>query len=118
MGKIYDISAKITNELPKVMITEDIVVTVNNRKQTVLNVRLLAGETERNAARLEEEGKAEEAEKLQNDFIAKVLVMLIGEKHANAIEALDLPLPEYQEIYQAIMAVAQGADPNAETPSK
>lgn len=118
MGKIYDISSKITNELPKVMITEDILVTVNNRKQTILNVRALANEIERKSEKLRADGKDDKAEELQNSFIAETLKMLVGDKHAEAIEALDLPFPEYQAIYHAIMAVAQGEDPNVETPSK
>lgn len=114
MGKIYDISAKITNELPKLSITQDLTVTVNNRKQTVLNVRAYASEIDRKMEKLNEEGNPAEAEMLQNEFIANSLKMLIGEKNAEEIEKLDLPFPEYQSVYQAVMTVAQGNDPNAE----
>ena len=35
MSNIIDISSRITNQLPMVKITDDIIVTVNNRKNTV-----------------------------------------------------------------------------------
>lgn len=38
--KVIDISMKITNQLPMVRITDDLVVTVNNRKNTILMYRL------------------------------------------------------------------------------
>ena len=34
--------------------------------------------------------------------------MLVGQKNAEKIEALDLPMPEYSAVYQAIMGVASG----------
>ena len=34
--RVIDISMKITNQLPMIRITEDITVTVNNRKSTIL----------------------------------------------------------------------------------
>lgn len=118
MAKIYDISAKITNEAPVLRITDEIICTVNNRKQTMLNVRAYASEVERKQKELETEGREEEAESLQNEFINMALKMLVGEKNATAIEELDLPLPEYQAVYHAVMAVASGKDPLEEdTPS-
>ena len=38
--KVIDISMKITNQLPMIRITDDLVVTVNNRKNTILKVNL------------------------------------------------------------------------------
>ena len=40
--KVIDISMKITNQLPMIRITDDLVVTVNNRKNTILNVQAMA----------------------------------------------------------------------------
>ena len=37
--RVIDISMKITNQLPMIRITEDLVVTVNNRKSTILNIQ-------------------------------------------------------------------------------
>ena len=44
MAKVVDITSKITNDLPIVKITDDIVVTINNRKSNVLNVMAMANE--------------------------------------------------------------------------
>ena len=45
--KVIDISMKITNQLPMVRITDDLVVTVNNRKNTILNVQAMGAEAEK-----------------------------------------------------------------------
>ena len=103
MAQIYDISMKITNELPKLVITQDLIVTVNNRKSTILNIQAMV----------------QEAEKKGTDeivFMDKALGMLIGEKNAEEINKMDLPLPEYKEVYQTIMSVATGT--YGDTPSK
>lgn len=104
MAKIIDISSKITNELPMVKITDDVIVTVNNRKQTILNVQAMMREFER---------KAEQAEANGEDygeiaFINKALQMLVGESKAAEIEELDLPLPEYKLVYNTIMETVTG----------
>ena len=44
--KVIDISMKITNQLPMIRITEDLAVTVNNRKSTILNIQAMAQEAE------------------------------------------------------------------------
>lgn len=108
MAKIYDISMKITNELPALKITEDIVATVNNRKNTVLNVLAMVNETERK--------KKDNEQNAEDDFVMmqKALEMLIGKKHAQEIDAMDLPIDEYSEIFRAVMQVAQGKEPGEE----
>lgn len=103
MAQIIDISKKITNELPVVKVTDDIVVTVNNRKNTVLCTM----------AAYEEMKKKEDSDDAAD--MKKMMEMLIGKKHTNAIEKLDLPLPEYALVFETIMNVATG---NYNTPSK
>ena len=49
MANMIDISKMITNELPVVKITDDIVVTVNNRKSTILNIQAMAIELDKKA---------------------------------------------------------------------
>lgn len=98
----YDISAQITNQLPTLKITDDIIVTVDNRHKNVLCIQGLA---------LESEGKITE-----NELMDKSIAMLIGEKHAKAIEELNLPLPEYKLVYQTLLKVALGNF--KDTPSK
>lgn len=114
MAQIYDISMKITNELPCIKITDDLVVTVNNRKSTILNIQAMQKQME-----LEEKKAAESGEVREDDgmnFMTKSLEQLIGAKNVKEIEAIDLPLPEYKEVFQTVMSVATGT--YGETPSK
>ena len=99
--RVIDISMKITNQLPMIRITEDLVVTVNNRKSTILNIQ--------------------EAENKENKddmaFMIKGLEMLVGKDASDKIEALDLPISEYKEMYNTIMQVAMGTYGEEQTPS-
>ena len=104
--KVIDISMKITNQLPMIRITDDLVVTVNNRKNTILKVQAMAAESEK---------KKDNNNEVK--FITKALEMLIGKEAADNIEAMDLPLPEYKEMYNAIMGVAAGTCGEENTPS-
>lgn len=97
MAQIIDISKKITNELPMVKVTEELVVTVNNRKSAVLNIQAMIEEMQR-------EGKEEDIA-----FMTKGMEMLIGKKHTDEIEKMDLPLTEYTMIFETIMNVATGS---------
>lgn len=103
MAQYYDISMKITNELPKLTITQDLTVTINNRKSTILNIQAMMNE-------------AEKKDSDEMAFITKALTMLIGEKNTKEVEDMDLPLTEYKEVYQSIMSIASGT--YGETPSK
>lgn len=114
MAKNYDISMKITNELPTLKITDEIIVTVNNRKNTVLNVQAMVAEAERKAKNTEGEEQNPEDEFA---MMQKALEMLIGVKNAQAIDEMDLPVNEYSEVFRAVMMVAQGKEPgDTETP--
>lgn len=104
--KIYDISMYITNKLPKLVINEDLIVTVNNRKSAVLNVQAMIMEFEKKAS-----DKEMNVAELESKMMEKALQMLVGEANADKIEALDLPLPEYKKIFDTIMAAAQGIEP-------
>lgn len=96
MGKMIDISNRITNQEPVVKITDDIIVTVNNRKQTILNIQVMVREYEKKAT--------EDGEKYNEmAFINKAMQMLVGATNAEKIEELNLPLPEYKFIYNTIM---------------
>ncbi len=106
MSKVYDISAKITNNRPTIKITKDIICEVNNRKSTVLNVQAMFKEAERKNTD-------------EREIIEKALVLLLGKDNAEKLEKLDLPFPEYMEAYHSVVALAQGNDPTEEkeTPS-
>lgn len=102
MSNIIDISGKITNQLPMIRIAEDKIYTVNNRKNTILNMQAMINEVQRKA----EKNKGEYDE---FTMMNKVLEMLLGAKSAKEIEEMDLPLPEFKIVYQAIMAAATGS---------
>lgn len=112
MAKFYDISAKITNELPTLKVMDGINVTINNRKSVVLCVQAMAREASNKVDEEDAEG--------QMKMMDKALNMLIGKKDTDAINALDLPIAEYSYIFSAIMKIAQGGEPDDEpdnTPS-
>lgn len=111
MAKMYDISMKITNELPVLKITEDIVATVNNRKKTILNVMAMVNETEK-----KKKDVSANEQNTEEDFnmMQKALEMLIGEKHVKELEEMNLPVDEYSEVFSAVMQVAQGKEPGEE----
>ncbi len=100
-NNMFDISQKITNKLPTLKITEDIICTVNNRKSNVLNVQAMVREMEK---------KNKEEDKEENEFVImqKSLEMLIGIEPVKKIEEMDLPITEYTDIFQAVMAASQG----------
>lgn len=50
-------------------------------------------------------------------FMIKGLEMLVGKDASDKIEALDLPIPEYKEMYNTIMQVAMGTYGEEQTPS-
>lgn len=114
MAQIYDISMKITNELPKLTITEQLTVTINNRKSTVLNIQAMQKQMELKAKKAAQKG--EEYEEDSMAFMTKSLEQLVGAKNVKEIEDMDLPLPEYKEVFQAIMSIATGT--YGETPTE
>lgn len=103
MSSIIDISKKITNELPMIRISDTQIYSVNNRKNTILNLQAMIQEAERKAKK---DGGTINEMGLMN----KAMEMLVGAKAAEEIEKMDLPLPEYKMIYHAIMAAATGSD--------
>lgn len=102
MSQVIDITARITNELPLVRITNELTVSVNNRKNTVMSIQAMINEIEKKA-----EKKGNDVN--ETDLMSKTIEMLVGAKSAAEIEGMDLPFPEYKLIYQALMAAATGS---------
>lgn len=100
-NNMFDISQRITNKLPVLRITEDFTCTVNNRKSNVLNVQAMVRQMEK-----KNEDEGEEEDKFA--VMQKSLEMLIGKDEAKKIEEMDLPITEYTDIFQAVMAASQG----------
>ncbi|MDE6210076.1 MAG: hypothetical protein K2M73_10460 [Lachnospiraceae bacterium] len=111
MSKLYDISAKITNELPTMRITDEIIVTVNNRKNNILGIQAMVKESEK---KTKESGEDLEEMELMN----KALKLLVGEKKTEEINDLDLPINEYKYVYTSIMKLAQGIEPDTPIPTE
>lgn len=107
---MYDITSKITNDLPVVKISDELICTVNNRKNNILNVQAMIREQERKENE-EDNGDTE------MEMMDKALELLIGKKHTKAINDMDLPVTEYSYVFKAVMAAAQGRElDEGETP--
>lgn len=92
MGKVIDISAKLTNERPKLKIAEDKIYEIDDRKNTIL--------------KLNQKMQSDDTEDL--GFIDDVIKMTLGSKAAKEIADMDLSLSAYQNIMLAIMAAVMG----------
>jgi hypothetical protein len=108
MAKFYDISSKITNELPTLKITEDIIVTINNRTKTIMNVEAMYKELL---------DRKEDNQISEYDVMKKALKMLIGAKKEEEIDKLQLPIDEYKEVFTTIFSIATGQY-NPDTPNE
>lgn len=120
MGQIIDISSKITNELPMVKITDDLIVTINNRHQNVMSMQCMIKELQKKddeaKKKAEEEGVPYESEYDELALIDKAIAILTSAKSAKAIKDMNLPLPEYKMVYETIIAAATGT--YGETPTE
>lgn len=91
MSKVYDISAKLTNERPKVKLAENKIYEVDNRKNTILKMQQ----------------KLQDADIDDLNFLDEAIEMLLGEKAAKEIDKMDLSIANYQVIFITIMAALQ-----------
>jgi len=91
LSKVYDISAKLTNERPKIKLGEGKVYEVDNRKNTILLMQQ----------------KLEKADIDDLNFLDEAIEMLLGEKAAKEIDEMDLSIANYQTIFITIMAAIQ-----------
>lgn len=83
-----------TNEKPKLKITDDLTVEIDDRKNTVLQVEKLISESDNESIAM----------------IDKALELFLGEKAVKKINELDLSFSTYQTIFTAVMAGAMGED--------
>lgn len=92
MPKVIDISAKLTNERPKLKLAEDKIYEIDDRKNTIL--------------KLNQKMKGGSIEDLA--FIDEIVELTLGKKAAKEIDAMDLSMTAYQNIMLAIMAAVMG----------
>ncbi|MCF6461498.1 hypothetical protein [Clostridium sp. Cult3] len=91
MSKVYDISAKLTNEKPKIQIAENKIYEVDNRKNTILKMQQML----------------QKADIDDLDFLDEAIEMLLGEKAAKELAEMDLSIKNYQVIFVTIVAAIQ-----------
>lgn len=94
MGKVIDISAKLTNERPKLKIAEDKIYEIDDRKNTFLKL-----DQKMRSMGTDDMAAADE-----------IIKLTLGEKAAKEIEKMDLSFSAYQAIIIAIMAAIVGED--------
>lgn len=94
MSKIIDISAKLTNERPRLKLAEDKIYDIDDRKNTIilLNQKMQGSDTN------------------DIDAIDEMIGVVLGEEAAKEINEMNLPMAAYQSIMIAIMAAVTGED--------
>lgn len=91
MGKMYDISAKLTNKKPTIKIAEGKIYEVDNRKNTVLKINQMMQDTDMDDI----------------DFLDDAIKLFLGEEAVKELDKMDLSIANYQTIFMAIMAAIQ-----------
>lgn len=94
MSKMINISAKLTNERPKLKLAEDKIYEIDDRKNTILKMNQ----------------KMQNADIEDVEFIDEMIGMLLGEKAAKEIDEMNLSIANYQTIMIAIIASITGED--------
>lgn len=94
MSKIIDISAKLTNERPKLKLAEDKIYEIDDRKNTIILLNQKIQDTDVNDI----------------NAIDEMISVVLGEKAAKEIDEMNLPISAYQSIMIAIMAAVTGED--------
>lgn len=94
MSKIIDISAKLTNERPKLKLAEDKIYEIDDRKNTIILLNQKMQDTDANDI----------------NAIDEMISVVLGEEAAKEIDEMNLPMATYQSIMIAIMAAVTGED--------
>lgn len=94
MSKVIDISAKLTNERPKLKLAEDKVYEIDDRKNTIIKMNQ----------------KLKNANLDDIEVIDEIIVLLLGRKAAKEINEMDLSISNYHNIMIAIMAAVTGEE--------
>ncbi|WP_313758479.1 hypothetical protein [Tissierella sp.] len=92
MSKIIDISAKLTNERPKLKLAEDKIYDIDDRKNTIILLNQ----------------KMEKLDMNDINAIDEMISVVLGEEAAKEINDMNLSIMAYQSIMIAIMAAVTG----------
>lgn len=94
MSKIIDISAKLTNERPKLKLSDDKIYDIDDRKNTIILLNQ----------------KMQSSDLNDLDAIDEMIGVVLGEEAAKEINEMNLPITAYQSIMIAIMAAVTGEE--------
>lgn len=94
MGKLIDISARLTNERPTLKLAEGKVYEIDDRKNTILQVN--------------QKMQSQNLEDLS--VLDEILKLTLGKTAAQEIDGMNLSFSGYQSIIIAIMAAVIGED--------
>lgn len=94
MSKVIDISAKLTNERPKLKLAEDKIYEIDDRKNTII--------------KLNREMKNVDMEDIE--VIDGMIALLLGDKAIKEIDEMGLSISSYQSIMIAIMSAITGEE--------
>lgn len=94
MSKIIDISAKLTNERPKLKLAEDKIYEIDDRKNTIILLNQKIQGTDVNDI----------------NAIDEMISVVLGKEAAKEIDEMNLSIADYQSIMIAIMAAVTGED--------
>ena len=94
MSKVIDISAKLTNERPKLKLSEDKIYEIDDRKNTILKMNQ----------------KMKNADLDDVEFIDEMIAMLLGKEAAKEIDKMNLSISAYKHIMIAIIAAVTGEE--------
>lgn len=94
MSKIIDISAKLTNERPKLKLAEDKIYEIDDRKNTIILLNQKIQGTDVNDI----------------NAIDEMISVVLGKEAAKEIDEMNLSIAAYQSIMIAIMAAVTGED--------
>ena len=94
MSKIIDISAKLTNERPKLKLADDKIYEIDDRKNTILQLNQ----------------KMQNADLNDLNVIDEMIKVVLGKKAAKEINDMNLPIVAYKSILIAIMAAVTGEE--------
>jgi hypothetical protein len=94
MSKIIDISAKLTNERPKLKLAEDKIYEIDDRKNTIILLNQKIQDTDVNDI----------------NAIDEMISVVLGKEAAKEIDEMNLSISAYQSIMIAIMAAVTGED--------
>ena len=94
MSRVIDISAKLTNENPKIKLADDKIYEVDSRKNTIIKMK-------------------QKIQSMDADDIAAIdemIELLLGKEAAKAINSMNPPLADYQNIMLALVAAVTDED--------